>query len=807
MNNKILPYLVLCILPVIVLFEPLFLDASLMSLDNRLVPPFCYHLTDEHLPKVMNIASCDINIWLMPETLLQLERIREGEFPLWNECEHLGQPLMAMLGFSAFYPSTLLYLVFGPYRGYAVSMALHLLLIGLGMWCFLLSRKLKRSAALVGAVSLSLCAFITVHIHIPQFVQVATWFPWMMLASDRLIERPGFRRAVVFGIAIGLCFLGGFPQISMLSLFAIAAWFLAGLIKHAEGKRRRVTIFAATAVLLGALLSSIQLLPSSELLSESIRKEGWSAEVLRQKRFAPQSLVGLVMPRFFGPAQQEFFREDLTIKLVWDFPSVSAWQETESQNGFEENAVFLGLIPFFLAMTSFFRKWRRRELFPRILLIVTLMFCMGLFFFSGWCEKIPGISTGSPKRALFIFTFALAWLAALEFDRFREDGSSVWLLPGGISLMILGAMAITPYERWLFPDASQEEHTWFRETLTPDLIRAVVIGAILVLAALAVRLKRAGFAIVLLIAGTAGELVLFSRYLNPPQQLGAQYQTTPVIDWLAERGVAKDKRVVPFNSPEVLPPSMIQVFGLRSCCGFVSMVDKETGELLRALEPGILNLQAPGLTDALKEIESLQSPVLDMIGAHYVSAGSLGYRQLMAVVDELPEIEFAYGDQKECLAVFERKNAMPPAYLVRELRVIPDSDERLAYLVSADFDPTREAVVEKELEDFPLSIPEGSATPRSHVHYERPSPERIEIEVDCEAPAFLVVSESHYPGWCVEVDGNPAPLHRANHALMGVSIPRGAKSVVLSYEPHTFYAGFGLSLLGMMLCVAFLLKR
>ena len=59
-------------------------------------------------------------------------------------------------------------------------------------------------------------------------------------------------------------------------------------------------------------------------------------------------------------------------------------------------------------------------MFPRVLLIVSLLYCMGLFYFSDWSRALPGISTGSPKRMLFVFPFAFAWLAALELDRMRE---------------------------------------------------------------------------------------------------------------------------------------------------------------------------------------------------------------------------------------------------------------------------------------------------------------------------------------------------------------------------------------------------
>ncbi|MFH0945616.1 MAG: YfhO family protein [Planctomycetota bacterium] len=805
MKKAILPALTLSILPLVVLFESLFLDASLMSFDYRITPPFSYLMGEDDLPRVMNMASGDINAWIMPETLLQVERIKRGELPLWNDREHSGQPLMATLGFTPLYPPNLLYFCMNPVRAYAVSMALHVLILGLGMWLFLRHIPLASSAALMGGVSISLCAFITVHLHNPVFVQTAAWLPWMMLAARALVEDPRFRRTAALGGVTGLCLLGGFPQISILALLVVAAWFLVSLIRRPSGGRVRTLTAAAIAIALGCMLSSIQLLPASELLSESTRSHGFPPEVLAQKRFAPQSLIGLVLPRFFGPAVQEFSSDNLRPRLIFEFPSVRAWQQIDSSNGFEENAVFLGLIPLFLGLTSFLRRWRLREMFPRALLLLSLIFGMGYLFSSGYCGQIPGITSGSPKRVLFLVSFALAWLAALEFDRFRKEGRSPWLLPFGLIYVALGAMVALPFEQWLFPDSTAGDRAWFRETVAADLIGAIAAGLVLLLTAVAVRARRARLALLLLLAGATGELVLFGRHLNPPQRLQGLFEPTPVIEWLEGQGACRDKRLVAFSSSEVLPASVAQVFGLRSCLGQLSMPVRQTADLMRVLEPGIINDRSPGPTAAFRDLASLTSPLLDMLGARYVVTGGFGYKQIMAALDDLPGIELVYASRDEGLAVFERQAALPPAFLVRNLRAIPDRERRLSYLGSADFDPRMEAVVEQAVEGFPAPASGEIPSQRDAVAYARPLPERIEIDAVIESRAFLVVSETSFPGWRAEVNGREVPLVRANHALMGVSLPPGTHRVVLTYEPISFYAGMGLTLAGLLLCLTMLI--
>ncbi len=93
------------------------------------------------------------------------------------------------------------------------------------------------------------------------------------------------------------------------------------------------------------------------------------------------------------------------------------------------------------------------------------------------------------------------------------------------------------------------------------------------------------------------------------------------------------------------------------------------------------------------------------------------------------------------------------------------------------------------------------------MRYERPSPEQIQLEVQADGPAFLVLSEAHATGWRACIDDSEVPLFRANHALMGVALPGGSCRVDLRYAPASFSVGAALSLVGVLLCAGFLLWR
>ena len=67
-----------------------------------------------------------------------------------------------------------------------------------------------------------------------------------------------------------------------------------------------------------------------------------------------------------------------------------------------------------------------------------------------------------------------------------------------------------------------------------------------------------------------------------------------------------------------------------------------------------------------------------------------------------------------------------------------------------------------------------------HIHYHAVS------------PSLLKVSAAWYPGWRAEVEGNPLPIVRVDHALMGVIVPAGDNEVAVGF--YSSYFGYGLAI-------------
>ena len=137
----------------------------------------------------------------------------------------------------------------------------------------------------------------------------------------------------------------------------------------------------------------------------------------------------------------------------------------------------------------------------------------------------------------------------------------------------------------------------------------------------------------------------------------------------------------------------------------------------------------------------------------------------------------------------ENLGAMSRASVVFSYRVFSDEGALVAFLESKDFDPRRElAILSKDAEVSGLpsdSNKPGATNIPSEATIVLERPDRIEIELEPPAPpgAFLVLSDTHYPGWRALADGAEEKVLRVNYAFRGIKLPEGAKRVVFFFDP------------------------
>ena len=156
------------------------------------------------------------------------------------------------------------------------------------------------------------------------------------------------------------------------------------------------------------------------------------------------------------------------------------------------------------------------------------------------------------------------------------------------------------------------------------------------------------------------------------------------------------------------------------------------------------------------------------------------------------------GPSEEPYVVFENRRALPRAWIASNVMPLPEADMLSAvhYSHLPDgrwFDADQTALV------YPDTMPETT-------YPEGPSTATVRtigdgaftIDVTTTGGGFLVLSESHYPGWSARIGAQVLPVYRANVSLQGVTVPPGRHVVEFELISRTLQAGASVSVLSLV---------
>lgn len=155
--------------------------------------------------------------------------------------------------------------------------------------------------------------------------------------------------------------------------------------------------------------------------------------------------------------------------------------------------------------------------------------------------------------------------------------------------------------------------------------------------------------------------------------------------------------------------------------------------------------------------------------------------------------------------VYQNVQALPRAYVAGRVTVATDDAAALAAMSDAEFEPAEQVVLLADDlaaaglagEAAQLTAPTAGGSVRV-LAYE---PERVELAVDMDAPGALVLADTWYPGWQATVDGEPAPVLRANYLFRALLLPAGQHRVQFEYRPATLARGAAIGLAAALVLV------
>ncbi len=323
------------------------------------------------------------------------ESLRAGHFPLWMPDIFSGVPFLAQIEAGGLYPPHLLiFALLPPFSALNVALGLDMLLMALGAAA--LARRLGAShtASALAAVVYAWCGFSISHFRHINMHAAAALLPWMVLALEGVIA--GQRRAgIALAGLIGLQLLAGHPQITWISLLLLGARTAISLPGAPD--RLRIAASALAAVVLGAGLSAVQLLPVA--------------------RFTSQSLA-TVDPTWEYAAAYPYRWQDL---LTWVYPPAVGAMETFDYIGGNTipwgNYGYCGLAVLLLAPLALRERGMRFWAVTALLSAVLVMGPLTPLYRLLW-EVVPGMKLFRfPTRFLMTASLALCVLGAVGLTR------------------------------------------------------------------------------------------------------------------------------------------------------------------------------------------------------------------------------------------------------------------------------------------------------------------------------------------------------------------------------------------------------
>jgi hypothetical protein len=732
-------------------------------------------------PVHANQALADVTQVFHPWTLWAAREIHAGRVPLWNPYAYAGAPFFSNPQTACMFPLTWLAWALPPTLALTIPALLKVIAAGLAMYWFLRGWMLHPVAAFVGAAGFMLST--TLIAWLPwTFASTIPFLPILFGLVDRLRARGGRRLVALLALAVALDVLAGYPQAALQALAATAAWTLARAPWGAGATPFLARVVAGA--VLGGALTAVQALPALDYLRESTVyafRSTWTPPL----SVPPRALVTVLMPYVFGTAEH-----------TW-----SEWQ-------FNITSTYVGLVPV-MALPLAALAWRR----PPTRFFAGLALVAGLVHYGALAAVAPApvIAFGSNLRLMPVLVFALATLGALGVDAAARGQAApralAWLRAWFVVLTAAGLAAVALA-------STEPAALGVRPSLAAQYVAA--LAGLTASAWLMRRWPADGRARwgVALAAVQVATLAPLATYL-PVRDVRWLYPTPPAIAWLQRH--AGSARVLVADQVGLL-------YGLRQAHGYDGLSPRRITELAGPIGTGGAlaagyrqNTLALHGSEPLPPVAVLLAPTRELFGVRFVVLPP-------GMTAAEPRLRPVYDGADA--RVVEDPAALPRAFVATSARCVGDR-EALALLRARAIAP-RQQVLLADCASLGASepraaLPETRSTvapearilvapearilvaPEARILVDEPA--RVVVSASTDAPAWLVLTDTWFPGWRARLDGADVAVRRADHAFRAVALPSGRHEVEFTFAPRGLRRGAAVTLAALALVGLLLLPR
>lgn len=774
----------------------------------------------------------DIYNYTYPSARFIHDLCRQGFLPYWSPYLNYGQPVLANPNLLFFYPYTLLIVLLPVDIAYTLHYVLHFALAGIG--AYLLARVWGQScpAAFFAAF---VFAFSGPVLSLGNFYNTSAccaWIPWALLATDRALESKRLRPWVLLTVVFSLQWLAGEP-LTMMATFGLSFAYALYRCSTQQGFWSKASLRVFTIFLLVGcgilLLCAAQLLPASDLLSHSKRGQGLSFRETTRWSVHPFSLLGVLIPNFFGPPGA----------------GATAWLWLMSDENVPYNlSDFLGFVPLFFALAGWRLGSDRRRNFVAGAAAILLLLSFGHFtpVFALARLLLPFLIFVRYPIKMFVHLMLLvAILAGWGLDALRSTASP-WKAHGRrlvLPLQIfLGCIVIVLAAAWVLPGLITAPTRWLLRAHSdipfalgpmPDSLVAMFrfqlpglagfcLGGLALLLGLEQSKKwaRPGLYAFALLA--MGYLALVNSEANPTvaksfltyhAPVVAEFKDPPgtyrVTSWWGVHltgDTANPQAYVNFQSiPEAANAGTI------AQGAFQARLQLAAGSMLDHVETSIKGDMERQLPPFLRDVEIyLYRKKWDAVHTDcLLGRTNVKYILRAKPVDSASTrlIGNVFNGSSLPSLLYEDLCFVPRTYVAGNSLFSMDYAETLDRLASRDFDA---------LNTVNLAAPEGSSPavsgsgPAGQVEIVQRDPNSVTLQAQLSRPAYVVLLERDDPSWQATIDGRKATVLRANQIFRAVYAGAGQHQIRFEYHQRGLLLGMVISLVTLVALIVLFFK-
>jgi hypothetical protein len=707
--------------------------------------------------------------------------VHTGSTPFWNAYHYGGHPSVADPQSLIFSPAFVVWGLFDAapsMRTFDLIVYTHLLAGGLTLGVLGWRMGWPLPAVVMAAAVFMLGGPASGRLQHTGMILTYALFPPALLLLSLALQRRSMLIAAAFAAVAAMLTLGRNHE-SLLLCFVLGA-VLAGEILSAADRRRwlreRRAVFATIAVVT-ALLLAAPLLLTMQFAALSNRPEVPLDQALEASLY-PANLASMAVANVMGSLE--------STQTYWgpNFDTLPAVGATDRSF----NYLFVGvttvivLMWFGVAGGGLMRRGRR--LLTGVL-VVALLYMLGRYtpLYALAFDYVPGINLfRRPVDGAFVFVAVLAILAGhLLADYVREGLPRLPLW----RLAVVGAAALALIA-WAVAFSAQTDHGW--DSLR-QVLKAVPIALVVVAALWTARSHRGRIAAAACVAAlAAGELV----WWNSASSLNAE---DPGYYSVLERPVGEEGAALAILEREVQTRHVqgerprVEVVGVSGPWQNLAMTrGLEATNGYNPLRIGWYDrLVAPGETTHIVD-QRLFPASFDGYDCALARELGLEYVVLGRPIEQVPHL--ARRPVADVLLagpkvwIYRLSDPEPRVRLISRVMVANVDAEVQAGRFRVN--PASEtAVIDDDTAPARSYLPIMTNREGNFAQIVSWQPDRVEIEVDSLQPGVLVLHEAFYPGWFVEVDGQPARLLRANVLFRGVEVSEGRHNVVFRFAPFS----------------------